>query len=334
VHHAIAAGDAVYVAGLRGDAPVLHRLDASGAPSWTFDSRADIHRDHWPTLDGDRIVLDDDGLYVIDTATGEHEGRGLDSWGQSATDGERLYVTNTWQEDGPGLYAAAYDAAGKMLWKTDRFAGRGIVIPDLGGIAVGEHAVVHAANYRFPSCSGVFALEPRTGEHRWEAKTMPVSAPSTSAGLVYTVERMPAAAADALVAREEATGAPVWTADVDAARGPSPVVAAGLVVVHEGPAVVAFDAKTGARAWTAGVPRTPSATGSATSLAAALGSGTLIATSGGSVHVLSLRDGHEIASSVPSAGASDVHSPVVVGTSVYVVADGTLVRLDEAEAAR
>jgi hypothetical protein len=79
------------------------------------------------------------------------------------------------------------------------------------------------------------------------------------------------------------------------------------------------------------LPRRPSRVAFATTLVAALGSGTLVVTSGGRVHVRSLADGAELWSGAVRPGASDVHSPVLVERALYVVADGVLVRMDPEE---
>jgi outer membrane protein assembly factor BamB len=60
-------------------------------------------------------------------------------------------------------------------------------------------------------------------------------------------------------------------------------------------------------------------------MAAAMGSKTLVVTSGDRLVVLSLDDGAERWSG--SIGGS-VERPIVVGRTVYVASDGALVRLD------
>ena len=333
VHHAIADGGVVYAAGLRGDSPVLHRLDETGAPAWTFDSRADIHRDDWPSIALGSIVVNDDGLYLVDPESGKPEGRGLDSWGASLTDGTRMYAINRMHVEGPGLFLAAYDASGKILWKRDKFNGPQMFQDEVGGIALDAGVLFHSANYNFPAHSFVAAVNPATGDHLWTVTTMPESAPSAAGGRVFGIESIKSEHVDKLVARAANDGSMVWSREVSGARGPSPALAADLVIVHGDDGVLAFDAATGAPAWTAPISRAHALTGHATTLAAALGSATLVVTAGGEVHVLSLADGAESWSGRPmptaagAAGATDVHSPILVGKALYVVADGELAKL-------
>ena len=326
VHHAIVDGDAIYAAGLRGDSPVLHRVDAQGKVSWTFDSRADIHREDWPTSALGSVLVNDDGLYMVDPLTGKHQGRGLDTWGESLASGTRFFAVNRMKVDGPGLFVAAYDAAGKIVWKKDKFDGPSMFQDEISGICLEGGVVFHTANNRFPSHSYVSALDPLTGERVWSVATLPESAPSAGQGSVFAIESVPDEKTDKLVARSQRDGGVAWSREVSGARGPAPVLAGKLVIVHGDEGVVAVDAVSGELAWKSSIPRTRSTIGHATSLAAALGSKTLVVTAGGVVHLLRLADGSEQWRGPLGDAGSDVHSPVVVGRALYVVADGELVR--------
>ncbi|MGH7293566.1 MAG: hypothetical protein ACRELB_01475, partial [Polyangiaceae bacterium] len=114
------AGDAVYVTGGIGPTPTVWRLDAAtGSIGWTYITMADATRDGWPTLAGDRIVLVDDGVYTVDAATGKGHRGELDAWGESLTDGERLYAENDRYWDGYGLSVSAFDLEANKLWRRD-----------------------------------------------------------------------------------------------------------------------------------------------------------------------------------------------------------------------
>jgi outer membrane protein assembly factor BamB len=114
------------------------------------------------------------------------------------------------------------------------------------------------------------------------------------------------------------------------ARGPAPVLAGRLVVVHARDGVHAFDRSSGTPVWSAHLPRTAQPIQLATTLAAAMGSGTLVVVSDKTVHLLRLEDGAEVWSGMPLARVRRLESPTVVGKSLYLVADGKALRLDGA----
>jgi outer membrane protein assembly factor BamB len=326
--HAVVAGDAVYVQGTLGDSPALWRTDAhTGELRWAYDSRADIPHLTWPTLAPRTVLMVDDGLFLVDPETGRNRGRALDAWGESLTDGAKLFVMNTWQADGDPPYVGAFDLEGRPLWKRDRMhQARGYRPPDVGGVAMGDGVLVHASN-QAQRGAHVAAFDAATSERRWSIETTPESAPSVADGRVLGVERWPAAKVDRLVARSLATGDVVWSRQLGRARGQAPVVAGALAIVHADDGVMAFDRATGEPAWSAPIARTTPGTHAVTTLAAALGSGTLVACAGGRVHVLRLNDGSEAWSGEPAPGTKVVDSPAIADGALYVEADGALVRM-------
>ncbi len=329
VEHAITSTDGVLVAGVRGQSPVLHRIAATDARTqWTFDSRADIARAPWPTAAHGIVMFVDDGVNVLNDSTGAHTKIALDYWGPSLADEARFYVANTWQEEGPGLFVGAFDAAAKPLWKGDKFQARGIVISEANGIALDGGVLFHAANYHFATQSFVTAIDPATGAVQWKVLTAPASAPSAADGRVYLVEQSPHAGSFALVARSQKNGAVLWSAPVNRTRTFAPVIAGSAIIVQDDAGITAFNADAGTHAWSTPLASKPSASRNATSLAAAMGSETLLVTAAGQVHVLALASGRVQWSGTPQAGAADVHSPIIVSGAAYVVADGALVRLD------
>lgn len=331
---AIADADAVYVAGALGPTPALWRVGAAdGKAAWSYDSRTESVRGGWPTLAAGRVYLVDDGVNAADAATGVGHRAELDAWGESLSDGERLFAENDWYLDGYGLYLSAFDLDLKLLWRRDYNAlARGVMVPDVGGLAFGGGLLVHAAQHGPLTGSGLSAFEPATGERRWRVAVSPLSSPSIGAGLVFVVERWPGERTDRLVARHLTDGTLAWARPLAGARGPAPVLAGRLAVVHTSEAVLAFEQASGEPVWSAPLLRTAPETQSATTLAAAMGSTTLVVLSGAQVHVLHLDDGLELWAGAPIPHAKRLEGPVVTGRSLYLVADGHVVRLDGTDA--
>jgi outer membrane protein assembly factor BamB len=327
---AVADAEAVYVAGALGPTPTVWRADAAtGQVAWSYDTGCEAVRGGWPTLAGDRVYLVDDGVNTVDVRTGKGHRAELDAWGESLAYGSRLFVENDWYLDGYGLYLSAFDRDLSLLWRRDYNAlARGVQVPDVGGLALEAGVLVHAAQHGPLTGSGLSGFDPDSGRRLWRAVVSPMSSPSIAAGRVIGVERWPGERTDRLAARSLADGTLLWASEAPNARGPAPVQAAGLAIVHGHDGVVAFDASTGAHVWTAPLPRTADPVQSATTLAAATGSGTLVVVSGTAIHVLRLADGEELWSGTPVAHARSVQAPAIVGSSVYVVADGAVVRLE------
>ena len=145
---------------------------------------------------------------------------------------------------------------------------------------------------------------------------------------MFGIEHWRGEPADRLVARTLSDGVLVWSHALPGARGPAPLLAAGLVVVHAGDGVVAFERTSGASVWSAPLPRTAQAVQSATTMAAATGSGTLAVVSGGAVHLLRLADGGETWTAEVAPHARRVEGPVIAGGALYVVADGAMLRFE------
>ncbi len=329
---AVVAGDAVYATGGIGPTPTVWRLDAtSGAIVWTYVTMADATRDGWPTLAGAKVMLVDDGAYSIDAATGSGHRGELDAWGESLVDGDRMYAENDRYWDGYGLYLAAFDLEAKRLWRRDYDAlVRFFSAPDVGGLALDGGRLVHSAQHGALRTTRLSAYDPASGEMIWKQDVSPQSSPSMAGGRVFVVERWKGEATDRLVARSAQDGAVAWSRELADARGPAPLLAADLVVVHARDGVHAFDRGSGAPAWTTSLPRTAQPVQSATTLAAATGSGTLAVLSGREVHLLQLRDGSDVWSFTPAPRARRLEGPVIAGTALYVMADGALLRLDGA----
>lgn len=333
-HHVIADAHDVYVVGVKGSSPVAYKLDVHGKLVWQHDTRADIMRSQWPTLALGSLVVNDDGFYLLSPETGKNRhDRGLDTWGQSLASGGRWYLTNTWHVEGPGVFVGGFDHEGRTLWKANKYGSvKEDVMDDIGAIALDRGTLVHAANYKFGQMSGVFAFDAATGAPRWSRSTMPIGDLATSGGRVYSLEKEARGKEARLVARSLDRGETSWQVAVPAVRGAAPVLASHRVLVDRGEAgVFAFDQATGVEAWHASAGKRSDKVPLATTLAAATGSDTVVVTSSDGLAILSLVDG-ETRWAQPIEGVTDVHSPVLVGKRLYVMAGPAVVALDPVEA--
>ena len=329
-HHVIADERGVYVVGVKGNSPVAYRLDVRGKLQWHHDTRADIQRAHWPTLALGSLIVNDDGFYLLSPESGKNRyDRGLDTWGQSLAAGGHLYLTNTWHVEGPGVFVGAFDREGRALWKANKFGSvKEDVMDDVGAIAVDHGILFQAANYRFGQSSGVFAFDALSGAPRWSKATMPVGDLSAASGRVFSLEKEARGKEPRLVVRKAATGDTAWELAVPGVRSAAPVLADHRVIVDRGEGgLVALDQATGVEAWHGAAGKRHDKIAWSTTLAAATGSGTLIVTSVDGLAVLSLVDGETRWAGAPD-GLADVHSPVLVGTRLYVIAGGAVVALD------
>lgn len=331
-YHAVADEGGVYISGVIGQSPSLERLSAGGDPIWTFDSRVDHSQAPWPTLAPalERVVLNDDGFFVLDPATGERVAkRGLDYWGQTASDGARIYYGNVAHIDGPGLFVGAADREGAALWQRNRVGSVPRDVTDgVGAIALEGGRLVHATRVRGGGQAGLYTFDAATGAPGWTASVVPLGDPSARDGRLYSSEQ--SASGPALVARDVATGATLWLAPLrPGATRRAPIVTGGLVVLTEREGLRALDANGGQERWRVdlnlGLQDAPPA---ATAVAAAEGSQTLVVTTADEgVLVLAARDGARLWQGKVAPSNAAPHSPVIVGSRAYVVANGSLVAL-------
>ncbi|MBE7483744.1 MAG: PQQ-binding-like beta-propeller repeat protein [Polyangiaceae bacterium] len=321
--HAVVTRDAVYVSGVIGESPSVFALDLEGKPLWTFDSHVDITRHEWPSFVLDRVVLNDDGLYILDSRSGEQEvNRGLDSWGQVITNGRNLLAVNTWYIAGPKTFVGALEVGGAPLWKKHEYGlVREDVLDRLGGIALAGERVLFAPNYAPSPGAGVYACAAGDGAELWRAETIPKSHLSVAGESAYLFERPDGEPMPTLVARDVEHGKRRWTFQAESSEATAPLAAGSRILFRErGGGVVAVRRGEGTLAWRAqlSLPEA-SDVAWATSQAAALGSGTLVAVDGTELVVLSLADGSVEWRGRPSSLSGAVHSPVVAGGRVYVV---------------
>jgi outer membrane protein assembly factor BamB len=331
----VAEENAIFVGVDCGGSPAVIRVSPAGQPMWTF-SRGDYGRGTWPALAGSAIVSTDDGVFLVDRDTGKYHGRELDVWGEPIVVGDAYYVDNTFQLDGAGPFVGAFDGSLKWKWKASVISpGKGKAVARTGGIAYADGLVVHSAAMGARSVPSLAAHDAATGDKRWLASgTWPETAPSIAEGRVFVVERWQRENGDRLVARSLADGSVQWSTTTPWARGPAPVIAEKLVILHGREGVNAYDRATGTLAWSNPTPRKAAFEEAATTMAVAKGSRTLVVTSGARVVVLKLDDGTEQWSGVVATGSSPtapggvtVERPVIVGRTLYVTSDGSLLRL-------
>ncbi len=345
VHHALAATDAVYLQWAASDGQYIgttaaDKVSPQGQRVWTWDSGSDANMGNWATVSGANLVVQDDGAYFLDLATGKKSvGTGVDWWGQSIADTSGgVWFANTSKSDGPGLFVGELSSAAKTTWKGNEQGTKcGDALSDqMGGIALDAGVLFYAPSYATGSsvqptfASGVYAFDAATGKPKWNVPAKPASTLSAADGLLYLVE------GGEVVARSQADGAKAWSQPLAGAGAQAPVIAAGLVIAAGSAGVSAFDAKSGEPKWATPVPGaaaraytmtiTNGCSGTqylgaaiATSLAAAVPSGTLVVTGSDGVHVLSLTTGEDQWHGKITGAAGAVHDPVLVGDMVYVI---------------
>jgi hypothetical protein len=359
VFNAVAESDAIFLGWSASNDPYLgttaaDRVDTTGARVWTFDSGTDSNLGNWPSIAWTSLVLNEDGIYFLDLGNGmKTAGNGVDNWGQTLTDGTRLYVVNDSHVDGPGIYVGAYDQTLKQIWQQNTYGMCRIDAGDIaGGIALDGGTLFYAPSYSLGQgvtlsfSSGVYAFDPADGTQKWFQATTPTSGISAGGGLVYLIE-----SDTDLVARKQSDGTIAWSAKVTGPGTQAPVIAGGRVIIGTAQGVSAYDAASGKDAWSATasgaaaqafnlmfsggcVPGSGQWSGNefgqavaTTTLAAAAGSNTLVVTAFDGVHLYSIADGSEIWKGVPAQASGPVRNPIIVGSTVYVVDTGGLLAL-------
>ena len=327
----------------------LDRISLDGTMKWNWDSGTDTNLGHWPILAYGQVIVNDDGVYFVDPATGKAgPNTGVDWWGEMATDGTRLYLANRAHIDGPGLLVSALDKDGKVIWKANEYGVCRIDAVDLGdGVAIDSGKLFYAPMYMggtgvtIPFQSGLDALDPAKGTVMWSQVGKPSSMISAGSGMVYLVED-----GKQLVARSQSDGAVKWSHPLTSPGAQAPALASGMVLVGTSAGVTAVDAATGTEKWQAavsgaGAPATsisvsggcagtaPEGFGGGTAIAVALGSATVVVTGYDGVHVLELATGKELWKGVPAKAVGTVKNPVLVGGRLYVVDSGGVLALEK-----
>jgi hypothetical protein len=221
------------------------------------------------------------------------------------------------------------------VWTQNSFATcRGSASTLAGGLALNNGTIFYAPQYTVGAttttlsfASGVYAFNATTGAKLAFQATTPTGRISADANNVYLIE-----SSNKLVARAQSDLHVVWQQPVSGPGDQAPVIANGLIIVGTSTKVQAFSASNGAIAWSSGslsgvagawsstyqggscgTIQIPEASyGPTTTLTAALGSNTLVATANDGIHILSLTDGHEIWKGTAQGATSRVGNPILV----------------------
>lgn len=352
--HPLASADAAYLHWAATIPPYLgttaaDRIDAAGQRVWTFDSGTDANFGDWGSLWKDRLVLDADGIFLLDTAAGtKTAGTGVDWWGQTIPTDGALFLANTSKADGPGLFVAEVDAKVAVLWKQNEQGTKcGESLADqTGGIALDGSTLFYAPRYATGSstqptfASGVYAFDTTAkGAKLWSVATTPRSAISAADGLVFLVEQ-PAGGGATLLARKQTDGSVAWSAALSGSAGvQAPAIADGAVIVGTSAALLAFAVKDGTPRFSVPTPtglsspktltvgngcagQQPLGNLPDTAIAIAAGSQTAVVAQGSALSVVSLATGSLLTEVTPDGVTGQLVNPIVVGKRVYVVERG------------
>ena len=275
------------------------------------------------------------------------QGSGFDDWGMSAADSSRFYTnSDVASPDGPGIYVGAWDPATmSSIWKQATVPSSCTTGPTetVGSIAVDGPTVFQAANYSAasgpsPLPSGIRSFNAADGKPGWVQPTTLLGAVSVGAGMLFVVEGSPA---PSLVARHQSDGGVAWSTPLGAstASPQAPVQAGGLVIIAIANGVTAFRAATGGPVWSrpdldavASLYQTTTGWASCggggtssfdaavnTTLAAALGSNTLVVTAKDGLHVLYVDSGKDQWTGAVAGVTGPLKDPVISGSTVYAI---------------
>ena len=315
----------------------VDRVSGTGQRVWTHDGGFDANIGHWGSVFGQSFVFQDDGIGYIDITSGKQTYfSGVDRWGETLANGSALYVDHNWHVDGPGLFVARLNSTGTKVWTALSYGKkRGDGYDDIAGMALNGTMLFVAGDYWAdtsivnPPKPGVYALLASTGAQLAYAATTPSSKISADGANVYLIEK-----SNTLVARAQSDLHIVWHVGVSSPGQQAPVLANRAVIISTSSGVESHDAATGALNWRKSISGVSSyingIPGPSTTLAAALGSGTLVVTSStDGIHILKLTDGTEV-SHLSLTYPNTVWDPVIVndpanGTRIYAVTYSQLV---------
>jgi hypothetical protein len=349
VFDALAAADGVYLQwGSKGSffgfgtGTNVDRVSPAGARMWSNTSwGADFNDGHWGSIYGTKFVYQDDGLGFLDLQTGVRASysKGVDWWGETLPDASGLYISQNWHVDGPQAFIGTLSASGVIGWQQNKY---GVTKEDIsvadntGGLALSNGVLFFDPTYYTSGTptftTGVYAFNAATGARSAFASTTPQSHVSADATRIYLLE---GTSGTSIVARAQSDLHVVWSTGVSGALPQTPVLANGLVIVGTGTNIQAFDAVSGAKVWTSSTSPSLTAYSSGvhtTYLAAALGSGTLVATAYDGVYLFSLQTGVQLWKGTVAGISGTAHDPVIVndpghGSVLYVVDDTGLIAL-------
>jgi hypothetical protein len=361
VLHAVGTADGVFVRTSLaahygyGASPALDRVSPTGQHVWTYNVGSDADFGDWASIMGNRVIINSDGTRFVDQTSGTSvHSNGVDTWGEILTDSSTLYYANDVQIDGPGVYAAANDTAVHARWTANKFhTCRGTAAATAGGLALNNGVIYYAPAYNvgkpatvLPFASGVYGFNAATGVKAAYHASTPYSRLSADESRVYLIENQ-----HTLVALAQSDLHVAWSATISNPGEQAPVIANGLVFVGTATGVEAYNASTGAKSWSSaalsgvathwypitqggscGYVSIPAAYGPTTSIAAALGSRTLVVTAYDGVHILAMSTGADLWNGKPAGVPGAVYNPIIVndparGAVVYVEDYGKLYAL-------
>ncbi|MCP3098850.1 hypothetical protein LZ198_08180 [Myxococcus sp. K15C18031901] len=210
----------------------------TGVRVWSVDRLLNDNRGHWPSfftyeknIGGNvyetrqGVLRNDDGARLWSQQFGanyysggtipyaEYELSGNDSWGQSLSDGTRLWLNNQYHLHGPKLGLRSFDKRGVPLLELNTYGyyGGTRVFPlhqwdtaedRLGSIATDNGFIYLAAIYNFqcstncdpnqprPFATGLYGWDLATGAQRWNPVSLePASHISVATNRIYLLER-------------------------------------------------------------------------------------------------------------------------------------------------
>lgn len=349
VQRAIATSQSIYLRWqAQGGGIIVEQLSPTATRTGIIGGGPDYDRHHWPSLDQTGLIFAaDDGIFSTTKFLG------IDTWGDTLIADGRYLVASTHHHDLnsslPQLYVGAYDRSLNLLWKANQnpqqSGGQGQT-DMVDGLAYNSGNLFYAATYlngtqtNFPLQDGVYSFNAATGTRNWLQPATPTSKLSADSSKVYLLEGFTtrtgtfnlALTATSLVARDQQSGAQVWSIPISFPSGgthcQAPVLANGLAIIATDTGVEAFNATTGARVWVTAISAKASqqrgsgyAECEETTLVAS--PTTLVVTATDGIHLLSLIDGSELLFSPILAS-----NPVIVGNRVYVVSQGDLLALE------
>lgn len=253
VERAIADTTAVYVKwdssgnnAISWGTPAVDAVSLAGVRLWSADKPLNDNQGNWPsffTYEKYRngvyetrrgLVLNDDGLRIWNAAGGpvyrppnplpyaDRETHSSDSWGETLTDGTRLWIYNQEVLHGPDMGLRAYDRRGKLLLSLNNYGyydnpGHVPQLPQeqwdiagdyRGALAYDGGAIYLGTRYQFactpsatkpcdsdeqkPFKSGLYSWTTSAGEERWPMVEVDLASHMSVAGIrMYLLEKDP-----------------------------------------------------------------------------------------------------------------------------------------------
>ncbi|MBV8222455.1 MAG: hypothetical protein JO293_03780, partial [Candidatus Eremiobacteraeota bacterium] len=211
--------------------PSMDGLSTAGTKQWSYCEHRDYEENHWLSAIGSGVVLQDDGMPLLNISTGvliKWLSSSYDAWGETIPDASGLYGTNTFIADGPQLFVYQINASNTVAWKALLQTGAKYSSDNDGGLLLSNGTLYYAASYTdpVPNPSGIYALNASTGAKVGYVATTPTSEMSADGNNIYLEE-----GSNTLVARAQSNLAKVWSVSLPSGSFGAPVIADGMVIV-------------------------------------------------------------------------------------------------------